>query len=155
LGILRELSPARLLFSSRADQVYDLPEDVEWAPDEREDGGPLEGIRRCLRIAAPGHVLCLAVDLPRMTPAYLRGLLESCDVRSGVVPKLGTHWEPLVAVYPAAALRIAEEQMAAGRLALQEFVERLSSAGLIHTVVVSAADSLLFHNVNTPEDWEA
>ena len=62
------------------------------------------------------------VDLPRMTGAFLKSLLELCANGTGVVCKLENRYEPLAALYPVTCLPLAEKRLAAGSYALQEFV---------------------------------
>src|SRR5947207_8162877 len=47
--------------------------------DRRSGCGPLSGIERALEAATAPRVLVLAVDLPKMTGAFLRKLAAACD----------------------------------------------------------------------------
>ena len=55
--------------------------------DQEAGLGPLAGIERALEATRASLMLVLAVDLPRMTAAFLRKLADSCDALTGAIPK--------------------------------------------------------------------
>jgi molybdenum cofactor guanylyltransferase len=124
---------------------------VEQLEDSREDCGPLGGLASALRRASTPWLLVLAVDMPMMTPSFLSALIaEAGRTGRGVVPVVSGEWEPLAAVYPVAALPIAEAMLARQRLALRHFIEAAQDAHLVQPFVVENA--ALFANWNTPGD---
>jgi molybdopterin-guanine dinucleotide biosynthesis protein A len=144
LAILRALEPRELFVAG--------PERDEWRdagaivladaiPDTGPLGGLVSGLRRC---RAP-LLLVLAVDLPRMTSSYLAQLVNH---GFGVVPR----GHPLAAIYPKAAMAVAESCLASGDVAMQEFARRCAAEGLVRLEEVAPADEALFLNMNTPED---
>lgn len=149
IGILRALAPVEIFISG--------PPRPEWSgfpvvADATPDAGPLAGVVAGLRRCAGSHLVVLAVDLPRMTPEFLRSLAALCTERTGVVPRAEKFHEPLAAVYPKACLAIAEECLASGDHSLQNFVARSIAAGLLRERVLTQDDAPLFLNANTPAD---
>jgi molybdopterin-guanine dinucleotide biosynthesis protein A len=150
--VLAALGAAEMFLSARPDQ--------EWARsatgfqgllyDELANAGPLCGVTAALERAEHGHVVVLAVDLPRMTAAWLGGLLARCAPGAGAVGRRGEFYEPLAAVYPREMKWAAWEALAAGRLALQPLVAEAVKAGLLHEQIVTAAEEPLFENWNDP-----
>src|SRR5215471_16244499 len=62
---------------------------------DREFGlGPIAGIERALDATQTSLILVLAVDMPRMTPVFLRKLADRCDPLTGAIPKLRGQLEP-------------------------------------------------------------
>lgn len=130
--------------------------------DDEPDSGPLSGLMMALRQAQFPLVLVLAVDMPAMTSAVLRRLLQ--EARSsidggpdrGVVPFRGNQfYEPLAAVYSREALALAETCRAEGCLAVQAFAARAVSEGLVSEKQITPEEERFFVNINTPQAWKA
>lgn len=153
LRLLQCLEPKELFYSGSA-KPGDLPL-ARIIGDEWPDAGPLSGIASCLKVTSSDLLLCLAVDLARMSAPFLMKILAQCSVESGVVPRIRENYEPLAAVYPRASLAIAIEQLRSGRLRLQEFVRRLLNEGLVGEYQVREQEIPLFVNWNTPEDVDS
>ncbi len=158
LAALRATEPAEIFISGKSDGPY-AGCGVEILTDEIPDCGPLGGIATALRRCTSERLLVLAVDMPAMTAGFLRTLLdESSRTGKGVVPAVaadGTrraNLEPLAAVYPRAAISMADDCLCCGEWKLETFIRRLESDGLI--VVLSVASDVvgLFENWNAPED---
>src|SRR5207249_3240059 len=149
---LRALGPCEIFISG--------PPREEWSgfaviADETPDAGPLAGIVASLRRCAGSHLVVLAVDLPRMTPHFLRSLTDLCAEQTGVVAKSEKFHEPLAAIYPKACLSIAGRCLASGERSMQNFVARAIGVGLLRERKVVAAEQSLCLNVNTPGDVDA
>jgi molybdopterin-guanine dinucleotide biosynthesis protein A len=147
------------LVATGADAVFiSGPADGPWAgvecvADDVKDAGPLAGIAAGLRRCASPWLLVLAVDMPAMTADYLRALAgHAARTRAGVVPGIGGRREPLAAIYPRAALAVAEGRLLAGRLKLEDFVAELETLGLVARYPISEKDAALFANWNEPGD---
>jgi len=112
----------------------------------------LSGIASCLQQTTSDLLLCLAVDVARIEALILLKLLRNCRAGQGIVPRIGEHYEPLVAVYPKKAFRLAISQIAERHLRLQDFVRRLVSEHLVTEYSVSDEEIPLFANWNTPAD---
>lgn len=133
---------------------------LEWIPagaavvlDEGPESGPLGGICAALRWCEHRFLLVLAVDMPDMEPAYLRGLGAEAVPGCGVVPlRRSGLFEPLAALYPREFLALAERSLQAGQLSLQAACRQAVAAGLLNPRPVSPAEERLFHNWNQPGD---
>ena len=150
LRLLEGLEPGQLFYSGPS-PAASLPEATIVA-DEWPDCGPLSGIASCLKVTTTDRLLCLAVDVPRIEAPVLRKLLETCRSGFGIVPRIGKHHEPLVAVYPKASLPLAIDQIVRRQLRLQDFTQRLLSEHLIDEYSVSKEEIPLFANWNAPGD---
>jgi molybdopterin-guanine dinucleotide biosynthesis protein A len=138
LGKLMELDPAKLLLSCREEQKL--------------HSGPLPALARCLDHAQL-PVLALAVDMPHVTVALLRELLDlSIGTTFGVVFHGADGYEPLCALYPPAALPLLRGSLARGNLRMQAFVQDAVDAGLLRVIPLSKGREAHFISLNTPAD---
>ena len=170
LAILRATDPAELFISGKNDGPY-ANAGVEILADEFPDCGPLGGIATALRRCTGDRLLVLAVDMPAMTADFLRTLLDqSHRTAMGVVPSVADdvrrqaripaaatnakelHLEPLAAVYPRAALAVADECLRTGERKLEIFIRELEARGLATIRPVEAGEAALFTNWNSPGD---
>jgi molybdopterin-guanine dinucleotide biosynthesis protein A len=170
LAVLRATNPAGIFISGKCDGPYSGC-GVEILADEIPDSGPLGGIATALRRCTSDRLVVLAVDMPAMTADFLRALLDASNRHAtGIVPSLAAdarsparissaameserrHLEPLAAVYPRAALAVADECLRAGERKLEVFIRSLESCGLASVHPVGVEDAALFANWNKPED---
>src|SRR5450755_2580773 len=94
--------------------------------------GPLSGVAAALRECTTSHLLVLAIDLPRMTAAFLQSLVDLRSENCGAVPKRSGFFEPLAAIYPGKNCRaLADRQLLAGKLTMQGFVSAAFQENLI------------------------
>jgi molybdopterin-guanine dinucleotide biosynthesis protein A len=153
LARLREACPSVRILSG-AERRYDdrgVPVDTDAVPD----AGPLGGIYTGLLGIGAGTGLFLGVDLPFVTVALLRRLLDLAEGHDAVVPSSPRGPEPLCAVYRSTCLEPIRRRIAEGDLKATSFwpdldVVRpgeadLAGLGPLHE---------LFGNVNTPADYE-
>ena len=172
LAVLRATNPAELFISGKSDGPY-ADCGVEILADEIPDCGPLGGIGTALRRCTGDMLLVLAVDMPAMTSEFLRKLLEESqrtakgiipsvaadgrrranrDRSARLLPSAATGIEPLAAVYPHAALAIADECLRTGERKLETFIRKLTASQLVSVLAVAENDAALFVNWNAPED---
>ncbi|MEP6821092.1 MAG: molybdenum cofactor guanylyltransferase [Chthoniobacterales bacterium] len=151
LGVLRQLHPTEIFIAG--------PLRPEWSgacdavlPDTNGDSGPLAGLLSGFHHGTTPFLLALAIDMPQMTAEFLIELTASCGLGEGVVPVMNERYEPLAAVYPRAAATIAEAQMRAGHLSLQDFVRACLVAGFLREKRLAPSTHSLFLNLNTPND---
>jgi molybdopterin-guanine dinucleotide biosynthesis protein A len=114
-------------------------------PDEPRH--PLAGVAHALRLAAGRPVLVVAVDLPLMDAATLRGLIEAGRGQgvAAVVPRVHGRLQPLCALYLPGALEAGLASFDASARA----TDVVESLGIRE---VEPADPTAFFNVNRPED---
>ena len=122
--------------------------------DDYPDGGPLGGIATALRRASTERVLVAACDMPFMSAAVWRFLVERADPDcDAVVPVIAGRWQVLHAMYTHAALPTLSAALRSGDLTLETAVRRLR-VRLVAEEDVRAVDPRLrsFTNVNTADD---
>ncbi len=120
--------------------------------DKSLNMGPLGGIAEALAWSPHPWVLVLAVDLVSMDQVTLEALTPHAGTREGCVPRLDGRIEPLAALYPITALRIAQRHLACGRLAACAFAEACVEEKLVRWLDLEARQSAPFRNANRPED---
>ena len=148
LAVLEELQPAELFISGPERPGF--PTSVVRLEDTAPGLGPLSGIATALRAMRSARLLVLAVDLPAMTADFLRGLLVN---DRGMIPQTSDgYFEGLAAVYPKAALAVAETLLTGADRSLQTLVRRLLEEGHAAARPVADAESGLFANWNQPDD---
>ena len=158
IDVLRACCPGRVFLAARRDQPWDqLDEGLMRVDDpEGEDIGPIGAICRCLEWANR-PLLVMAVDLPNMTPDFVvRVLLQSSELGSrGVIPRVSDQFEPLCALYLPEMLPRLQAAIAAGKYALQPLARSFVDEGFAATLELVEDQLPLFHNANTPTDWQA
>ncbi len=125
-------------------------------PDSVAGKGPLGGILTALERTDRNENLVLAVDLPLLTPDFL-ALFHS---RFRVCSK------PLLACHIAGAFPLClgirrymvddvRRRLAAGRLAVREFIEESDPELLEEKELLDLGFApSIFRNMNTPEEWK-
>jgi len=146
---LREAGIAEIFISGRAGTDYSAL-GCPVLLDREPGSGPLAGIERALEAADAELILVLAVDLPRMTAAFLQKLIQHCDRLTGVVPKLEARLEPLAAIYPKRCQFIARDCLSRGRLAVRDFAEACRREQAVRIFPVPQNEAACFENWNSP-----
>jgi len=154
LSVLRALGPAELLVSGRPGVDYNVA-GVHLVLDHVADQGPLGGLAAVLEATTASHVVLLAVDLPAMTPGFLRRMLAHRRPGVGAVARTASGWEPLAAVYPREILPLVRERLARHELALHFLLSAAVAGGWLLPVEATADDLRLLTNLNTPADIAA
>ena len=150
LTVLRATGAEEVFISGKADGPY-AGAGVEIVEDTRSESGPLGGIASALRRCGEEWLLVLAVDMPAMTADFLCSLTDAARKDTGIVP-VTDRIQPLAALYPCAALEIAETLLRDGRRKMECFVDELLARSLVRQLDVSATQWPLFTNWNTPGD---
>jgi molybdopterin-guanine dinucleotide biosynthesis protein A len=126
---------------------------VPMVPDARPGAGSLGGIYSGLRAAPGDAAFTVACDMPFLRPDVARLLVERAGQGDVVVPRVGDQLETLHAVYGRTCLPAIEERLAAGRLKIAGFFDRVRVVEVAEAEVARLADpAVVFMNVNTPED---
>lgn len=125
-------------------------------PDLRPGHGPLSGIHAALATATAGRVLVVACDLPLVTTAFLRGLVEELPPElDAVVPCPAGNPVAVCALYRTACLRNVEERLARGELTAGDFAKSLNARFLDDFDLERLDPSgRCLLNLNTPMDYE-
>jgi len=151
LRTVRDSGVREILISGRSDTDYSAL-GCPVLVDRESGSGPLGGIERALDATQAALLLVVAVDLPRMTAAFLRKLVRGCDPLTGVIPKVKGQLEPLVAIYPKRCQVIALDCLLERRLAARDFADACLRERAVATFVVPRADVRCFDNWNAPSD---
>jgi molybdopterin-guanine dinucleotide biosynthesis protein A len=126
--------------------------------------GPLAGIEAALtHFAEQGDgqdasdplssVICLAGDLPYLTPAILACLRDAAPVDRAVIPRVGGRLQPLIARYPVSARHVIRARLDAGENRVRDLADVLGARVLNEDVWRAIDASLRFvHNLNRPGD---
>jgi molybdopterin-guanine dinucleotide biosynthesis protein A len=118
--------------------------------------GPLAGIHTALATAESPVILVVACDLPFVTTAFLRGLLERLTPEAdAVVPSPASGPIPVCAVYRTSALAEAESRLRRRELAARDFVDALRARFVSGEELERLdPDGRCLLNLNTPADFE-
>jgi molybdopterin-guanine dinucleotide biosynthesis protein A len=127
----------------------------EWLFDPAGDEqGPLGAVERALRLTALPLVV-LAVDMPFMTPEFLRQeLLARGTAGRALFFRSAQGIEPMAACYVPAMLPVMERRLARGERGLQRLIEECVALDLAGIRELRAEEMPLFANLNTPGEWE-
>jgi molybdopterin-guanine dinucleotide biosynthesis protein A len=140
--------------------VANAPEGPTWRPDlrtvadTRPGYGSLGGIYTAIQ-AGPEPVLCVAWDMPFVTPELLAALAQGSAAYDAFLPESDGRRgvEPLCAVYGPACGPAIERQLERGDLRAIGFHTDVSVGTLpLERVQAFGDPAVLFLNVNTPED---
>ena len=125
--------------------------------DIYRDRGPLGGIHAALSNTSTELNLVLGVDLPFVDTDFLCFLIstaQSCDAVV-TVPSVGSHYEPLCAVYRKSFASHAESALKTGKNKIDALYSSVSVRCIDEKEITAhgfRAD--MFRNLNAPTDWE-
>ncbi|HKS72032.1 MAG TPA: molybdenum cofactor guanylyltransferase [Terriglobales bacterium] len=121
------------------------------------DRGPLGGIHAALAGSASQWNLMLAVDLPFLSPDFLKWMIEVGSKAEAVVtvPRTGGGLQPLSAVYHQRFASTAVAALEAGRNKIDASFREVKTRIIDEDEITRQGYPLeMFRNVNTPEEWE-
>jgi len=153
LATLREVTPEAYIVGARErfERFGRVVEDIY------RERGPLGGIHAALGASQAEWNIILAVDLPFVTAALLRFLVERArESKAAVtVPRVGERFQPLCAVYRREFGGTAQEALEAG----ENKVDRLFAPATARIVEEEELARFtftagMFDNLNTPGDVE-
>jgi phospholipid/cholesterol/gamma-HCH transport system ATP-binding protein len=122
------------------------------------DSGPLAGIHAALRNSSSDLNLILAVDLPFVSPAFLRYLVARARDSAAVVTvaRAGGGCQPLCAVYRQKFADRAEAALRAGHFKIDALFDSVPTDVITETELEEAGFSVtIFRNLNTLDELEA
>ncbi|MCZ7663568.1 MAG: molybdopterin-guanine dinucleotide biosynthesis protein B [Thermoleophilia bacterium] len=132
-------------------RMFGLPV-VTDALDER---GSAVGVYTALLASPTDRVLCLACDMPFVTPRLLRRLVEGSVGSDVFVPRHGPYMQPVCAVYSRAIAGVFEDFLAEGERRIDAIYNRVNTEYLDVDDGRFGHPDELFMNVNTPEELAA
>jgi molybdopterin-guanine dinucleotide biosynthesis protein A len=144
--------------AAREQVLPELPTDVIITRDEREQRGPLEGLRAGLR-ALPDSVdiaYVTSCDVPLLVPAFVSRMIELLGDRDIAVMDIDGFAHPLSAVYRRSTLPHVEGLLAQDKLRPVFLFDAVRTRRVRPEEMVSADPQLYtLQNLNTPEDYQA
>jgi molybdopterin-guanine dinucleotide biosynthesis protein A len=120
--------------------------------------GPLAGIEAALAALAADEdaVVCVASDMPFLSPAALALLRDEAPSAAAVLPRVGGHVEPLFARYGRACLAPVQAALAGGHLRTGAALTGVAVHWLAESDLRAVDPELAtLVNVNTPADLAA
>jgi phospholipid/cholesterol/gamma-HCH transport system ATP-binding protein len=125
--------------------------------DVFRDTGPLGGIHAALRDSSSDLNLILAVDLPFLSPAFLKYLVARSHESAALVTVVyaAGGWQPLCAVYRREFADAAETALRAGHFKIDALFNSVTVHRITETELEEAGFSVtIFRNLNTREELE-
>jgi len=107
-----------VVVAAREQSLPELPDDVAITRDEREQRGPLEGLRAGLRAlpTSVGIAYVTSCDVPLLVPGFVERMIELLGDHDIAVMEIDGFPHPLSAVYRRNTLPHVEDLLAADRL---------------------------------------
>jgi molybdopterin-guanine dinucleotide biosynthesis protein MobB len=122
--------------------------------DALPEGGSAVGVYTAVLAAPTERVICLACDMPFVTPRLLRALADKSVGFDVFVPRLGDYLQPLCAVYGKGTLNAYREFIRSGERRIFDIYPDLNTGYLDMDDHAHGDFDTLFMNVNTPADLE-
>jgi molybdopterin-guanine dinucleotide biosynthesis protein A len=138
--------------------IPELPADVRIVRDVVEGCGPLAGLAAGL--AALGDeveaVYLSACDVPLLTPAFVRRVVDSLSDFPAAVPEIDGFPHPLAAVYRTSVLALVRDRLSRGEFALHPLFDAVPTRRIRAGEFADVDPELQsLRNVNTPEEYAA
>lgn len=128
---------------------------VRMVADRHPGLGPLAGLESALIEARHDVVVVVACDMPGITAPFLAQLLARVEAVDAVVPRTGSGYHPLCAVYRRTCLPVVSQRLAAGRLAMKGIFDAVRVREVSGPELAASGDpARLLANVNTPADYD-
>ncbi len=146
-----------VVVAARDQQLPELPEGVIHTVDEREQRGPLEGLRAGLK-ALPDSIDAAYVtscDVPLLVPAFVTRMIDLLGDHDIAVMEIEGFPHPLSAVYRRATSPHVERLLERDRLRPIFLFEAVRTRRVQPEEMVAADPELrTLRNLNTPADYE-
>ena len=115
--------------------------------------GPIGGIYTALRTAETPLCLCVACDMPFISPALLEYMVERSPGYDVIVPVQDGREEPLCAVYRNTCVSAIDNRIQAGKYKITGFFDEVR---VLRVAPEDAGihDADMFFNINRPEDYD-
>jgi molybdopterin-guanine dinucleotide biosynthesis protein A len=122
-------------------------------PDAFPEGGALGGIYTGVRAAAGGAAFTVACDMPFLHPEVARLVVARAGEGDVVIPRTGTQFETMHALYAKRCLPAMEARLRAGQLKIVGFFAEVRVVEIdVARMAPPRAPEVTFMNVNTPEE---
>jgi molybdopterin-guanine dinucleotide biosynthesis protein A len=122
--------------------------------DVFSDAGPLGGLHAGLQAARFERCLAVGCDMPFVTAAVMRALLDLGLGYDAAVPRTEDGLHPLLAAYARADLPVIEEQLVCGERRMAAFLDRVRVRWVSEDELRGFDPNLLcLFNINTRRDY--
>ena len=147
-----------VVVAAREQSLPELPSDIVVTRDEREQRGPLEGLRAGLK-ALPSSVefaYITSCDVPLLVPAFVERMVELLGDHDIAVMEIDGFAHPLSAVYRRATLPRVESLLENDRLRPVFLFDAVRTRRVRPEEMITVDPQLrTLRNLNTPEDYSA
>jgi molybdopterin-guanine dinucleotide biosynthesis protein len=123
--------------------------------DVLQESGSVVGIYTAIMASPTERVVCVACDMPFVTPRLVRLLAERSEGLDALVPRHGGRVEPLCAVYGKGSLDAVGRFIQGGGRKILDVYGQLNAGYLDLDELLLGDPERLFANVNTPAELEA
>src|SRR6185436_6056891 len=158
VALLRTVVSPIVVVAAREQSLPQLPDDVAVTRDEREQRGPLEGLRAGLK-ALPNSVevaYITSCDVPLLEPAFVERMVELLGDHDIAVMEIDGFPHPLSAVYRRDTLRHVEALLEKDKLRPVFLFDAVRTRRVRPEEMISVDPELrTLRNLNTPEDYSA
>lgn len=155
IGRVASLSTEVLLVMRAGQPTFPIPaqSNVKTVTDLYPGKGSLGGIYTGLYSSSSFHNLVVACDMPFLSEALLRHLIELCSDFDVVIPVVEGNLEPLHGVYSKSCLAPIQALLQQGKLRIIDFFPSVRVRYVDETEVNRLdPQHLSFFNINTEED---
>jgi molybdenum cofactor guanylyltransferase len=122
-------------------------------PDLIPEQGPMGGLHTALEDNKKPYLLLLSCDMPFLPKEAVQKLLGAVKEQDVVAAEIKGRMNPLFAVYKGELKEKVKENLASGKLRMQEFIKECEHEIVRMEELVDQAPKR-FLNINTPEDLE-
>jgi molybdopterin-guanine dinucleotide biosynthesis protein A len=146
-----------VVVAGRSQAVPMLPGYARIARDERDERGPLEGLRAGLKALPPTAeaAYVTSCDVPLLVPAFVRHMIDLLGDHDIAVVEVNGLPHPLSAVYRRSLLPHVEALLAGNRLRPALLFDAVRTRRVTPAEVAALdPDLLTLRNVNTPEEYD-
>jgi molybdopterin-guanine dinucleotide biosynthesis protein A len=144
--------------AAREQELPELPDDVIVTRDEREQRGPLEGLRAGLRALpeSTGMAYVTSCDVPLLVPGFVSRMIELLGDYDIAVMEIDGFAHPLSAVYRRDTLPQVESLLAQDKLRPVFLFDAVRTRRVQPPEMIPVDPQLYtLRNLNTPEDYKA
>jgi len=147
-----------VVVAAREQSLPELPDNVKITRDEREQRGPLEGLRAGLTVLSNSvdAAYVTSCDVPLLVPGFVARMVELLGDHDIAVMEVDGFPHPLSAVYRRDTLPQVESLLARDRLRPVFLFDAVRTRRVRPEEVASVDRQLrTLRNLNTPEDYRA
>lgn len=128
-------------------------EKIRLVTDIIPNKGPLSGIHTGLFRASNDLVLTVPCDMPFLSMELGLHMIGMLEERDGVVPRIGSFFQPLFAAYSRRCLPVIEESLLSDRLKISAIYRLLDILYINENQIRRFGDpAVLFYNINNRDD---